>query len=131
MLRRQHLVKHARPALTLWLELEQQIVRHLVRLVPMCFKQPYVIVAKWENTMTKTAPIHHRASHVNQTRTTTNEVNPASLRVNPAATMRNAKTACAKMVLTTLPVAPLAFLNVVGRIVIHARNVGYPILQTP
>ena len=35
MLRRQHLVKHVRPVLTLFLELEHQIVRHLVRLVTM------------------------------------------------------------------------------------------------
>ena len=35
MLRRQHLVKPVRPVLTLLLELAHQIVRHLVRLVPM------------------------------------------------------------------------------------------------
>ena len=35
MLRQQHLVKHARSVLTLVLELEHQIVRHLVRLVTM------------------------------------------------------------------------------------------------
>ena len=35
MLRRQHLVKHARSVLTLLSELEHQIVRHLVRLVTM------------------------------------------------------------------------------------------------
>jgi len=131
MLRRQHLANHARPVLTLFLELEHQIVRHLVRLVLMCLKQACVIVVKWENTTTKSAPIHHLASHVNQTHTTTNEVNLTSLLVDPAVPMLNAKTACANLVLTTLPVAPLAFLNVVGQIAIHARNVGYPILQTP
>ena len=67
-------------------------------------------VAKWENTTTKSAPIHHLASHVNQTRTTTNEVNLTSLLVYPAVPMLNVKTACANLVLTTLPVAPLAFL---------------------